>query len=66
MMRQILRSGTVLAKLSRADHYDLLPAGRQEGRCEPWSTYFLNAVIRQCENVLARAERVLYFGKQKD
>jgi len=43
---------------TRRDYYDLLLAVSNEGAWEPWLIYFLNAVIRQSEDLLGRAERM--------
>lgn len=43
---------------TRRDYYDLLLAVSNEGAWEPWLMYFLNAVIRQSEDLLGRAERM--------
>lgn len=43
---------------SRRDYYDSLRAVHEEGDWSRWIDYFLNGVIRQCEDALSRAERL--------
>jgi Fic family protein len=43
---------------SRRDYYERLNAVSSDGDWDGWLDYFLNGVIRQCEDALSRAERI--------
>ena len=43
---------------SRRDYYERLNAVSAQGDWSGWLDYFLNGVIRQCEDALSRAERI--------
>ena len=43
---------------TRRDYYERLNTVSSEGDWHSWFDYFLNAVIRQCEDALSRAERI--------
>jgi len=43
---------------TRRDYYERLNAVSAHGDWDGWLDYFLNGVIRQCEDVLSRAERI--------
>jgi Fic family protein len=43
---------------TRRDYYDRLRAITEDGDWTGWLDYFLNGVIRQCEDSLSRAERM--------
>ena len=43
---------------TRRDYYELLAAVSARGEWEAWLVYFLNAVARQSEDALSRAERI--------
>ena len=43
---------------TRRDYYERLNAVSSEGDWHGWFDYFLNAVMRQCEDALSRAERI--------
>lgn len=43
---------------TRRDYYERLNAVSAEGDWDGWFDYFLNGVIRQCEDALSRAERI--------
>lgn len=43
---------------TRRDYYERLNAVSAHGDLDGWLEYFLNGVIRQCEDVLSRAERI--------
>lgn len=43
---------------TRRDYYDRMQAVTEEGDWMGWLEYFLNGIIRQCEDSLGRAERM--------